>query len=239
MDEDIREDWRPCSSRITRRGRSFFVDSLAALADARSGPQPRGEFARLVDLLENQLAGVAGNRIRRANFLDLVADTLELAAARLDASMDAVARLRAAIQAERGKLAAQLAGQTERELLAARRQWESRVLARITSHWGFSPFSLMLRMFQGLGGLAARAVLLRVRSPAQMALWGAWEGTRAWRQHRQRQHADRAAAHAAAACWEAADLHATATILEGFAAEAGLRHEPLPETVDDQAGSRP
>ncbi len=236
LDEDIREDWRNALEPHYAAGQIFFVDSLAALSDAQAGVEPRGEFARLLDLLARQLAGTAGNRIRRANFLDLVADTLELAATRIDASMGAVAQLRTAIQEQRGKLAAQLARQTERELLAARRQWESRLLARITSQWGFSPFSLMLRLFQGLGGLAARAVLLRARSPAQMALWGAWEGARAWRQHRGRQRADRVAAHAAAACWETADLQSSATILEGFAAEAGLRHETLPETIDEQAG---
>ena len=236
LDQDIREDWRRSLEPHYAAGQIFFVDSLAALADAQSGVEPCGEFARLLDLLANQLAGTAGNRIRRANFLDLMADTLELAATRLDAAMDAVAQLHAAIQAERGKLAAQLARQTQRELLAARRQWESRLLARITSHWGFSPFSLMLRLFQGLGGLAARAVLLRVRSPAQMALWGAWEGARAWRQHQGRQRADRAAAQAASAGWETADLDGAATILEGFAAEAGLRRDALPETVHEQAG---
>jgi hypothetical protein len=237
QDQDIREDWRKTLQPDYAAGQIFFVDSLAALADAQAGLEPRGEFARLLELLTGQLAGTAGNRIRRANFLDLVADTLEIAAARIEASMGAIAQLQTTIQEQRTRLAAQLSQQTRSELLASRRQWESRVLARVTSHWGFSPFALMLRLFQGLGGLAARAVLFRARSPAQIALWGAFEGTRAWRQHQGRQRADRAAAQAATVCWDLADLHGAATILEGYAAEAGLeRQAARPETIDAEAG---
>jgi len=46
----------------------FRIDSLRALADAQANMQPRGEFADLLDLLTRQMAGAAGNRIRRANF---------------------------------------------------------------------------------------------------------------------------------------------------------------------------
>ena len=58
-------------------GHLFFVDSLAALADAQQGRAPRGEFAALIDLLTRQFAGDAAARIRRANFLDLAAEALE------------------------------------------------------------------------------------------------------------------------------------------------------------------
>jgi hypothetical protein len=237
QDQDIRADWRKVLDPHYEAGELFFVDSLAALADAQAGLRPRGEFARLVDLLTRHLAGAAGNRIRRANFLDLVAGTLETAAGRIEAAMPAVAALETAIQEQRTTLAARLAQQTHTELLANRRQWESRVVARITSRWGFSPFSLMLRLFQGLGGLASRAVLLRARTPAQVALWGMFEGARTWRQHRGGRRADQAAAQAAAACWEPAELHRAATILEGYATEAGLPpHDARPEMIDAEAG---
>jgi hypothetical protein len=58
----------------------FFIDSLQALTDVKAGIAPRGEFARLLDLLTRELAGTAQTRIRRANFLDLVEETLGTAA---------------------------------------------------------------------------------------------------------------------------------------------------------------
>ena len=64
-------------------GEMFFVDSLAAVSDTRAGLQPRGEFARLVDLLTRELTVTATHRIRRANFLDLVADSLAVCHERL------------------------------------------------------------------------------------------------------------------------------------------------------------
>jgi energy-coupling factor transporter ATP-binding protein EcfA2 len=70
-DDDVREDWRRALAEEYAVGEVFLVDSLAALADAQTGQPPRGDFARLVDLLTRQLAGTAGRRIRRANFLDL------------------------------------------------------------------------------------------------------------------------------------------------------------------------
>ena len=80
QDEDIREDWQPVLGRQYTTGHVFLVDSLAAAADAAAGVEPRGEFAGLVDLLTRQLAGTAPARIRRANFLDLVGETLDAAA---------------------------------------------------------------------------------------------------------------------------------------------------------------
>ena len=76
------------------------------------------------------------------------------------------------------------------ELLANRRQWENRLLGQAASRWGFSPFALVLRVYQGIGGLFAGALLFRARTPAQMALWGALEGVRTWRRHRQNRRAE-------------------------------------------------
>ena len=158
--------------------RIFRIDSLRALADAQAGLQPRGEFADLLDLLTRQMAGAAGNRIRRANFLDLVADTLDSCRTRIDEAMPAIEQLQSAIDQQRAVLVKHLAGDIQTELLASRRQWENRLLAQITSRWGFSPFALVLRVYQGIGGLLTGALLYRARTPAQVALWGAFEGMR-------------------------------------------------------------
>jgi len=209
---------------------------LASLERAKGGMAPSGDFGRLVDLLSRQLAGTAGSRIRRANFLDLVADTLSAAERRVEAAVPALQRLRAAIDQQRSALAAHLVRQTREELLSNRRQWEVRLLGRVTARWGFSPFSLVLRVFQGLGGLVSRALLLRARTPAQMALWGAMEGARTWRERRRGQEADWSTRAAIAGAWDEAQLRAAAVVLEGYAQEAGLeRASAEPRAVAAEA----
>jgi hypothetical protein len=203
----------------------FRIDSLRALADTQANLQPRGEFADLLDLLTRQMAGAAGNRIRRANFLDLVAATLDSCSARIDEALPSVRQTLAAVEEQRGLLAKQLAGRMQSELLANRRQWENRLLGQAASRWGFSPFALVLRAYQGLGSLFAGALLYRARTPAQMALWGALEGARTWRRRQQSRHADRSVDRVAATGWESADLRKAALIVQGYVAEAGFSHQ--------------
>jgi hypothetical protein len=221
-DDDIREDWRRMLADEYAAGEMFFVDSTSALADARQGVQPRGEFARLVDFLSQQLAGTAAKRIRRANFLDLTAETLATCRQRLDAALPKVEELEVAVIEHRAKLAARLAEAMRDELSTSRRSWENRLLGEITACWGFSPFSCVLRLYQGLGGLLASAALFRVRTPAQLALWGAFEGGRRWRNRRSDAVADDASSRAVAASWNEAELRTAALIIDGYAADAGL-----------------
>lgn len=221
-DDDIREDWRRIMSEEYAMGEMFFVDSLAALADQRQGMQPRGEFARLLEFLSHQLAGTAAKRIRRANFLDLTAETLATCRQRLDAALPKVEELEVGIGEQRAKLATRLSAEMRQELLAGRRSWENRLLSEVTSCWGFSPFSCVLRLYQGVGGLLSSAALFRVRTPAQLALWGAFEGGRRWRNRRQEAAADEASARAVASSWDEGELRTAAIIIDGYAADAGL-----------------
>ena len=249
VDADIRDDWRgvleaelgwggSCTATPagdsttvapTKPGHVFRIDSLHALADAQNGLQPRGEFADLLDLLTRQMAGAAGNRIRRANFLDLAADTLDACRARIDEALPSVRELQTAIDQQRSLLAGQIAAAMRAELLANRRQWENRLLAQTASRWGLSPFALVLRVYQGLGGLLSGALLYRARTPAQMALWGALEGMRSWRKHRQTQQPHRSVNQATTGGFDTADLRKAAIIVDGYVAEARLedRHSCL------------
>jgi hypothetical protein len=235
-DEDIREDWRRVLAADFSTGQMFFVDSLAALADARAGLQPRGEFGRLVDFLTRELAGAAAKRIRRANFLDLVESTLASCREQVDAGLPAIEQLEAGLMVQRQRLAQRLSGQMRSELLTSRRPWENRLLGEVASAWGFSPFSCLLRMYQGLGGLLSGAALWRARNPAQMALWGVWETGRRWHRGRQTRQADSAASRAVTFSWEEAELRTAAMIVEGYATEAGLkRDETQPAVVEREA----
>ncbi len=236
LDEDIRDDWRQVLKRQYTAGHVFLVDSPAALADAQDALQPRGEFAALLDLLTRQLAGTAAARIRRANFLDLVEQTLQLCRRRIDEGAAAVRKVLAAVEEQRAGLADRLAQQMRRELLASRRQWENRLLGQVASRWGLSPFALVLRVFHGMGGLLAGSLLWRARTPAQMALWGAVGGARVWRKRRRQQRAEQSADRALAGCWDQAELSSAAIVLGGYAAEAGLdRQAAARETVAAEA----
>jgi len=228
VDEDIREDWQAVLEDQYTTGRLFLVDSLSALADAENGLAPRGPFAALVDLLTRQLAGTAAARIRRANFLDLIEETLARSRERIDEAMPAIERLREAIEQQRIPLAAALSRQMRSELLSNRRQWENRLLGRAAARWGLSPFALVLRVFHGLGGLLAGRLLWRARTPAQIALWGAVQGARTWRKSRRQRAAEQGPRRAVTGCWDRAELRKAAVILGGYAAEAGLE----PDAVD-------
>ncbi len=224
-DEDIRDDWRRVLGADYEPGHIFKVDSLAALENAERGLSPRGEFRKLMDLLTGQLAGAAATRIRRANFLDLVDDTLDLCGARLSAALPAIDRLAAAIDQERQRLGVDLAGRVEAELLSARRIWETRLVGRVASRWGISPFSVVLRVYQGLGGLVSSALLFRVRTPAQLALWGVFEGARSWQKARGRRRADQGAQQALSQCWSEDALRQSSLVLDGYAIDAGVQRE--------------
>lgn len=236
VDGDIREDWRPLIEARYGPSPIFRVDSLSALADAQKGVEPRGEFAALVDLLTRQLAGSAAARIRRANLLDLVEQTLSACRRRMDEALPAVRQLEEAIFKQRSRLAARLAEQMRTELIASRRQWENRLLGEVLSRWGWSPFSLVLWIYHGLGALVVRGLVLRARTPAQMALWGAVEGARSWQAYRRRRRADAVAVQAVAGGWDEAELRNAALVLEGYASEAGIDPDAArPETVFQEA----
>ncbi len=74
------------------------------------------------------------------------------------------------------KLRDTLTNQLRDELLVNRNLWERRLLSAVTNIWGFSPFSSVLRLYNGLGAFIASFSFFRARSSAQMALIGACRG---------------------------------------------------------------
>ncbi|NLE39265.1 MAG: hypothetical protein GX621_14675, partial [Pirellulaceae bacterium] len=224
-DADVRDDWRAVLGEQYDTGHLFLIDCPRALADACAGRPPAGEFEALVDLLSRQLAGAAPVRIRRANFLDLFDQALAACRRRIDEQLPAVKQLETAIARQRERLAALSAEQIRSELLANRRSWENRLLGRVVACWGFSPWALVLRVYQGLGSLLFGGLLMRARTPAQMALLGTVQGVRTWQKRRRGASADARAARAATAGWDSSELRSAALVLEGHAAEAGLNRD--------------
>jgi len=238
MEVDVRDDWREVLRQQYEAGEIFFVDSLRALADERANLRPRGQFGRLVDLLTRELAGSAGARIRRANLLDLVEQTLQACRRRLDESFEPVGRLQAALDEQRRRLAAVLAQALRDELIQSRRQWEHRLLDEVANRWGFSPFSLVLRVYQGIGTLLATSLLFRVRSPVQLALWGAVESSRRLRSARQRKNARSAPSRALNLGLDEGSLRKSTIVLEGYAREAGLSLDrPVLDRVENEVAA--
>ena len=236
IEADIRDDWQRVLAPHYSSGDIFLVDSLAALADAAQGRPPQGDFARLRELLTRDLSGTAAARIRRANFLDLVDHVLAACRRRVEPAVAKIEEVRTAIEGQRGILAAKLAAEMRAELLGSRRQWENRLLGQTASRWGLSPFSLVLRAYQGLGALVSGSLLFRARTPAQLALWGAMQGARSLREYGGQRTADQAAQRALTNCWDATELRRAAVVLEGYAAEAGLdRRAARVETVEAEA----
>ena len=176
----------------------------------------------MLDFLLHELAGAAGKRIRRANFLDLLADTLSGCRKRLDEALPPVEQAINAIREQRGILASALAKQMHSELLASRRSWENRLLSETASRWGLSPFALVLRIYQGLGNWAIGALLPRARTPAQLALWGTLGGVQAWRKRRLRGQTQQGLDRVAAGFWDDGEIRKAGLILEGYATEAGV-----------------
>jgi hypothetical protein len=185
-DEDIRDDWRRVLGEKYEIPDVFFVDSVAALAEQKSGRRPTGDFAKLQDLLTTRLAAVQRVQIRRANLLDLTSVTLAKCREQLGEFDPAIALLEESLAEHRQKLTREMSRELKSQLSACSHLWEQRILTQVTTLWGSSPFSALLRLHSGLGALITSASLYRARSGAQLALIGAMQGTR-WLTARQKE----------------------------------------------------
>jgi hypothetical protein len=192
VDEDIRDDWRRQLAAHYEVPEMFFVDSVRALREQQAGERPSGDFGRLLDVLSTGLAASERVRIRRANLIDLIHAALDACRRQLAANRSGVEQLEAALEEQRQKLIGRMTKQLRDELLESRNLWERRLLTAVTQIWGFSPFSSVLRFYNGLGSFIASMTLFRARNTAQMALVGALQGGR-WLKSRQQeqQAADR------------------------------------------------
>ena len=184
-DEDIRDDWRSLLGDRYEVPDVFFVDSVTALAEQQAGQRPSGDFARLQDLLTTRLAAVQRIQIRRANLLDLTSATLAKCREQLGEFDPAIAALEEALATHRQRLTLEMSRELKSQLGACSHLWEQRILSQVTTLWGASPFSVLLRVHSGFGALLTSASLYRARSGAQLALIGAMQGTR-WLSARQR-----------------------------------------------------
>ncbi len=190
LNEDIREDWKNCLSKDYDVPEMFFVDSVAAFGDQQQGHSPGGEFGRLTRLLAEELDQSRRVEIRRANLIELLQEALTECRGEYDSVLPAVQQLQDILQTQRRQLKESLTQQLTDELLVNSNLWERRLLTAITDRWGFSPFSAMLRLYNGLGAFVASLTFFRARTSAQMALIGAVQSARWMKSRVEEQNAE-------------------------------------------------
>jgi hypothetical protein len=110
--------------------------------------------------------------------LDLILSGLARCREILAEKQPALWDLNNALASQRQELSRRMAMQLQNELLSSHSLWERRLVAAVVDHWGLSPFSCVLRTYNGLGGLIASSILFRVRSSAQLAILGTVQGVR-------------------------------------------------------------
>lgn len=178
QDSDIRADWKSTLAPAYQVPDMFFVDSRRASLEQVQDQRPSGDFGRLLELLTNQLGTSRRVAIRRANLVDLLEEALSGCRAEYEERLPDVRRLQEILDERRSSLRDSLTTQLRDELLLNRNLWERRLLSSVTDIWGFSPFSSVLRFYNGLGSFIASFSFFRARSSAQMALIGAVQGAR-------------------------------------------------------------
>ena len=223
VDEDIREDWRRILPSGTLCDRIFFVDSVAAFETQRRGDVPSGEFAALMDLFKRELAGTAANRIRRENFHELVMETLDTCRDRLMEGKPSLDRLESEIAIVRRQFVDRTLARLREELVVSRQPWEHRLVEAALNRWGASPLQSVFRTFHRFGDLVFGSLVLRSRTPAQMAIWGAVGSFRKWRQSRKDRQTDQSMSDPLCWEWEPVRLREAAMVIEGYCYDAGLR----------------
>jgi hypothetical protein len=189
-DVDIRDDWKTQLKSGYEVPDMFFVDSVRAFKEQQAGHQPTGDFQRLQRFLTSQLGASKRVEIRRSNLIDLLEGALVRSRADYDQSLPAVRQLIEVLQQQKKQLLEVLTRQLTDELLQNRNLWERRLLSEVTDRWGFSPFSALLRFYNGLGAFIASFTFFRARTSAQMALIGAVQGARWLKARTQEQDAE-------------------------------------------------
>jgi hypothetical protein len=233
LDEDIREDWRLHLREHYEVPDVFLVDSLRGLREQQAGQRPSGDLARLQDLLTAQLASSERVRVRRANVIDLLQGAVSRCRQWLGDDWPQLERLSAALEEQRRRLSREMSVRLRDELLRSRNLWERRLVTAVTESWGFSPFSALLRLMNGLGSLITSISLYRARNAAQLALIGVVQGTRWLKGKREEFSADATLARAGTFCLDDAELRETELVMEGHVRSAGIESAAGQTSLDD------
>jgi len=233
VDDDIRQDWAKQLAEQYEVPELFFVDSLRALREQQASQRPSGEFARLQDMLTGRMISSQRVQIRRANLLDLALETLELCVQKVDGGWPEIEELKAALEEQKHRLCGSMSEILKQELEVSSNLWERRLLSRVTEVWGFSPFSSVLRFYNGLGSFIASFSFFRARTPVQMAVIGAMEGARRLRSHFQANDAEERLERVSSFGMNDDELREAQMIIRGYARSADIVDDDLMQTTMD------
>ena len=232
QDSDIREDWRQHLAPAFQVPDMFFVDSRRAFAEQSQGQRPSGDFSRLLELLTNQLGVSRRVAIRRAKLFDLLDEALTVCRPDYDRELPAIRKLQEVLEQQRITLRDTLTTQLRDELLVNRNLWERRLLSAVTNIWGFSPFSSVLRLYNGLGAFIASFSFFRARSSAQMALIGAVQGARWLKSRAEEQGAETSLERLASFGITDQHLQESRMVVSGYVHSAGIEAEEFADRRD-------
>lgn len=227
LDEDIRDDWRKTLADEYTVPEIYFVDSQKALQEQQQNVPPTGEMGQLLNLLRNKLGASERVRVRRLNVLELLASGLSRCREILAEGDPALSELNLALTSQKQSMRQKMAGRLQDELLASHRLWERRLVAAVIEHWGMSPFSVVLRIYQGIGGILASTAFFRARSTAQLALLGTVQGIRWFEGRRKEQAAETSLQRASHFGLDDALLREAEIIISGHVQAAGVDREVL------------
>ncbi len=234
LDSDIRDDWKQTLGDEFEVPEVFFVDSLRALKEQQVGQHPSGDMGRLIELLTTQLGASSRVQIRRANVVDLLQTGLTRCQQILEEQRPSVLQLQAALAEQRNGLGQRMASHLKTELLSGRSLWERRLLSAVTDQWGASPFSSVLRMYNGIGAIIASMTLFRARSTAQIALLGTIQGVRWLENLRKEQQAESSLNRVSQFGLDDSLLREAEIVIEGHVTSARFSSDLLKDrTLDD------
>jgi hypothetical protein len=234
VEEDIRPDWSARLQPHYEVPEMFFVNSVRALREQQAGQRPSGDFARLQDMLTGRLVSSQRVRIRRANLLDLALEALQLCAEKVERAWPEVERLTAELKQQKQKLCGSMSDVLRGELEVSSNLWERRLIARVTEVWGFSPFSALLRFYNGIGGFIASFSFFRARTPVQMAVIGAMEGVRRIKSRLQESDAEGRLERVTSLGLKDDELREAQFVIRGFARQAEITDEQQMQATLDQ-----
>lgn len=232
LDSDIRDDWKNFLSEGYEVPKMFFVDSNRALTEQTQGQRPSGDFGKLLDLLSNELGAAKRVAIRRANLIDLLQEALTVCRSDYDSDQPKVEELAAVLDQQRTQIKNTLTQQLCQELLANRSLWEQRLLSSVADKWGFSPFSAVLRLYNGLGAFIASFTFFRARTSAQMALIGAVQGARWVKSRAKEQEAESSLDRLSTFGISDQQLQESRLLISGYVNSAGIEYAAVEDRRD-------
>lgn len=232
LDSDIRDDWKNFLSDGYEVPEMFFVDSNRALREQADGQRPTGDFGRLLDLLSTELGAAKRVAIRRANLIDLLQEALTVCRTDYDSAQPKVDELAEVLEQQRTLIKNTLTKQLCQELLANRSLWEQRLLSSVADKWGFSPFSSVLRFYNGLGAFIASFTFFRARTSAQMALIGAVQGARWVKSRAKEQEAESSLDRLSTFGISDQQLQESRLLISGYVRSAGIEYAAAEDRRD-------